>query len=80
MPGLAETYLANRTQAEPETADLEPTLRGLCEEGRRAWPGIDLTDEEFVAHLARCCPTRPEAALKAADLYRPRRARSTRST
>jgi len=49
---------------------LDEWLRVFCEQGRVGWPTLDLTDEEFVHHLARVTPTGqalPAANLRAAD-------------
>src|SRR5205085_1603980 len=58
---LAATFLRARGagQAEPPPA-LEERLRALCESGRRGFPELDLTDEEFVHHLAQVTPAGDE--------------------
>ena len=70
---LAATFLRARGagEADPPPA-LDERLRALCEQGRAGWPTLDLTDEEFVHHLARVTPAGqalPAADLRAADLW-----------
>jgi RNA polymerase sigma-70 factor, ECF subfamily len=71
MPGRLPT-LVSVDAPEPEVA-----LRRLFEEGARAWPGLGLSPEAFVHHLAsrRAAPTSASpptahlAGVHAADLY-----------
>ena len=67
MGRLAEHYLAHRNGrgAAPE----EELFGSFLDAGRLAWPGIAISDEELVAHLARHCPSLPDPALRGADLY-----------
>jgi RNA polymerase sigma-70 factor (ECF subfamily) len=63
--------------AEPASADdatLGAALRRLFEEGGRAWPGLDVTPDTFVLHLAARAGAGPSGAPlppveRAADLY-----------
>lgn len=55
-------------------ADLAARLRTMVDEGRSAWPGVDLDEGAFVRHLAQCMPADEplEASLdkiRAADLW-----------
>jgi RNA polymerase sigma-70 factor (ECF subfamily) len=58
---LAGLYRARATTELPDVpeADLGAALRRLFDEGRRAWPGVDLGIEVFVGYLAE----RAEGAL-----------------
>jgi RNA polymerase sigma-70 factor (ECF subfamily) len=54
--------------------DLEPALKGFLEEGRRAWSGVAISDDDFLAHLARVVNGEAGAAaelpqLRGADLF-----------
>jgi RNA polymerase sigma-70 factor, ECF subfamily len=56
----------------PET--LEPSLRNAIAESRAAWPGVDVSDEEFLAHVAVRVPAdadpgEPLRGLAVTDLY-----------
>lgn len=53
---------------------LEGVLGDILEEGRSAWPGVNLAPEEFLAYLAQRLPEDNDAErtlleLKASDLY-----------
>jgi len=49
---------------------MEEALRRLLDEGRNAWPTLDLSEEAFVRHLAsRHVTDEPLENLRAADLY-----------
>ena len=63
MGRLAEHYLAHRNGrgAAPE----EELFGSFLDAGRLAWPGIVISDEELVAHLARSCPSLPDPELRA---------------
>jgi RNA polymerase sigma-70 factor, ECF subfamily len=56
-------------------AELEALLASMLEEGRRAWPGVDLPADAFVDHLAARAPADGGdllahlRGLRAADLY-----------
>lgn len=68
MPGSLAELLLRRRPAAPRDpaaeAALEAALRGCCEAARRAWPEVDLADQEFVAALAGRLPEGdPVAAL-----------------
>src|SRR5580693_9382424 len=68
---LARLYRGPAAEAIPD-AELGAALRHLFDEGRRAWPGLALGVEAFVAHLAHLAesvePGLPPAA-RGPDLY-----------
>ncbi|MCY1023755.1 sigma-70 family RNA polymerase sigma factor [Pyxidicoccus sp. MSG2] len=53
---------------------LEDVLASLYAAGQQAWPGVSLSEDDFLRHLAGCLPTdedpaRALASVHAADLY-----------
>ncbi len=75
---LADTFLELQREAWDAQARSAPRLHALIAEraaqARAAWPGVELEDSLFAAHLAACCPdeTDPEAAvagLQTDDLF-----------
>jgi RNA polymerase sigma-70 factor (ECF subfamily) len=77
MPGpisdlaLAALYRGRAADVLPtlDDAGLGAALRGLFEEGRRAWPGVALGFEAFVVHLAERAGADLPSATRAPDLY-----------
>jgi RNA polymerase sigma-70 factor (ECF subfamily) len=77
--GLSQHFLAAVRGAGARAAlaaasDLDATLARLVDEGRRAWPDVDLPSEAFVAHVAERLPDDGDArdalaAIRADDLY-----------
>jgi RNA polymerase sigma-70 factor, ECF subfamily len=58
------------TDVRTSEAGTEDALRRLLDEGRHAWPTLDLSPEAFLRHLAsRHVTDEPLADLRAADLY-----------
>lgn len=69
---LAQRFVAQRGEDDPAAPEvLEPILAGLHRAGCEAWPGVTLTPEDFVEHLAAHVPADPEALARvfATDLY-----------
>ncbi len=66
--------------ASPDDGDLEAALRRLFEEGDRAWPGLGLSPEAFVRHLAsrRTLPAAPRGRARGPISTSPARARRAR--
>ena len=75
--GLAQTFVAAREDGERARTDataLDLAIGRAADEGRRAWPGIEVADERLAIWLAERVPdgAAPEVALAempAADLY-----------
>jgi RNA polymerase sigma-70 factor (ECF subfamily) len=65
---LARLYRDPAVEAIPD-AELGAALRHLFDEGRRAWPGLELGVETFVAHLAERAESGLPPAARAPDLY-----------
>jgi RNA polymerase sigma-70 factor (ECF subfamily) len=65
---LARLYRGPAAEAVPD-AEVGATLRRLFDEGRRAWPGLELGVEAFVAHLARLGEAVLPPEARAPDLY-----------
>jgi RNA polymerase sigma-70 factor (ECF subfamily) len=65
---LARLYRGPAAKVIPDAA-LGPALRHLFDEGRRAWPGLELGVEAFVAHLAERADSGLPPAAKGPDLY-----------
>jgi RNA polymerase sigma-70 factor (ECF subfamily) len=51
---LATIYLHNNPDVHLEGRELEARLLDLCNRGRAAHPGLEVGDEAFVAHVAKC--------------------------
>ncbi len=69
-PSLSRIFRERRPEAATGDAELEATLRGLFEEGTRAWPKLGLSPAVFVRHLAsRTDGGQPSTGVFAADLY-----------
>jgi RNA polymerase sigma-70 factor (ECF subfamily) len=68
---LAGLYRGRAAGVLPALTDaaLGAALRALFEEGRRAWPGVALGIEAFVAHLADRVGADLPSAARAPDLY-----------
>jgi RNA polymerase sigma-70 factor (ECF subfamily) len=69
---LANLYRASaiRDAADLDEPGLEETLAALCARGRGAHPDLVLSEETFVAHLARCgAPLADGGPVEAGDLY-----------
>lgn len=70
---LVAVLLGDTSPAPADAVALDAALRDAWEAGRRAWPGVDLDAETFVAHLARHAAAARTAAdlatIRAADLY-----------
>ena len=49
---LLRTLLAGSEIAVPSDADLEPALDRMLVAARAAWPGVAISDEVFLGHLA----------------------------
>lgn len=75
--GLAATFLAISRESWDARADedaLAALLRERAAAAREAWPGVELSDAAFAAHVAGCAPDRTEplaaiAALETSDLF-----------
>jgi RNA polymerase sigma-70 factor (ECF subfamily) len=70
---LVDTYVSAGAPrpADIEEAPLEAALVTLCARGRSTFPSFGLTDEEFVAHIARCGAPVEDGltTIHAEDLY-----------
>ena len=68
---LAGIYRGRATGEPPAVrdADLGAALRRLFDEGRRAWPGVELGIEAFVGHLAERAGGPLPSEVRGPDLY-----------
>jgi RNA polymerase sigma-70 factor (ECF subfamily) len=68
---LARIYRERATSEPPAVreADLGAALRRLFDEGRRAWPGVELGIEAFVGYLAERAGGPLPAEVRGPDLY-----------
>jgi RNA polymerase sigma-70 factor (ECF subfamily) len=69
---LAIEYLAHAKPSAgppPDAAALQRELAALVDDGRRAWPAVDLAPRVFVRHLAERSEGPPGASVRAADLW-----------
>jgi RNA polymerase sigma-70 factor, ECF subfamily len=70
MGTLADAFLAVKPESGVDRQALEEMLCRCLDEGRRAWPGVELDPVLFVRHLAeRSERTELEPELRAADLF-----------
>jgi RNA polymerase sigma-70 factor (ECF subfamily) len=70
LAGLFHEHGHGHGAASPDDGELEAALRRLFEEGERAWPGLALSPEAFVRHLASRRELPDDlAVVRAADLY-----------
>ena len=51
------------------TSERGPSLQEAAQEARSAWPGVHVSDEAFVAHLARVAPTFEPRTLRLSELF-----------
>ena len=65
---LARLYRGPAVETIPD-AEIGAALRSLFDEGRRAWPGLELGVEAFVAHLAEQAEPGLPSAARGPDLY-----------
>jgi hypothetical protein len=49
---LTARFLSRAGKAESDPGELGPVLQHMVDEARRTWPTVELSDEEFVDHLA----------------------------
>jgi RNA polymerase sigma-70 factor, ECF subfamily len=71
---LSDSFLRNVRVASSESSELEPALERILRSAAAAWPGIELSHESFVAHLAELLRDEPDpiaalAAIHAEDVY-----------
>ncbi len=75
MPARSPIFLAarpkaNRGLSRSALASLETRLAECAAAARAAWPGVELGDDLFAAHLGQRAQSEAElAALHAGDLY-----------
>jgi len=75
-PRLAQILAERRREAarDPESTRLDELLRTALERARAAWPGLSVTDRQFIEYLGERMPSNGNlvewlGALQAADLY-----------
>ncbi len=68
---LAGIYRGRATREDPAVrdADLGAALRRLFDEGRRAWPGVELGIQAFVGYLAERAAGPVPSEVRGPDLY-----------
>lgn len=71
---LAARFVSRAGRDKDDAARLAPLIRRALDEARRAWPAVELTDEELVDHLATRLRPEDDAEallpqLHVADLY-----------